>query len=278
MNEMKEITMEEIGRRALSVVADKPYEGVSHKYAFVPTTKMIEVAGNLGWKPYRVTQSGVMKEKRRGTQRHHVSFYNPKFTAPGSSGDLAVGDIAYAGLGVVNAHDATSSFQAFLEIWRKVCGNGVIAATDKIGVERVRHIGFTASDAERSLTRLINGIPVMAEKIKEMQARTLSPVQRLDFASESSLLRWDEVPERKIKVEDLLRIRRAQDRGDDLWTVFNRVQENLLGGGVRIIRPGKPRNIMPVADKIRRSMRVKSVDTNVSINKGLWSLATGLLK
>ena len=37
--------------------------------------------------------------------------------------------------------------------------------------------------------------------------------------------------------EELIKINRREDKGNDLWTVFNRVQENMLKGGTIIITP-----------------------------------------
>lgn len=275
--DMKTLTMDEVARLAPSVVSEKPFAGVSAKYAFVPTTRMIEVAGNLGWKPFRVSESGTKKEERRGTQRHHISFYRPEFDTGKRGRDLAVGDVAYATLGLVNAHDATSSFQAFLEIWRKVCGNGLIAASGEVGVERIRHVGFTVGDAEKALQRLVGRIPELANSVERMQGRDLSETEQGEFAEQASLLRWDTVlPQRRIRVEDLLEIRRAQDKGDDLWHIYNRIQENLLRSrGVRIERTKLQG--MGYRTYITRSRAIKSVDSNVSINKGLWALATGMM-
>jgi hypothetical protein len=57
------------------------------------------------------------------------------------------------------------------------------------------------------------------------------------------------------------------DYKDDLWTTFNRVQENLINGGVR----GRS------ATGRRMSTRaVGGVNENVKLNKALWSLADGL--
>jgi hypothetical protein len=58
------------------------------------------------------------------------------------------------------------------------------------------------------------------------------------------------------------------DAGDDLWTVFNRVQENLLGGGlVRRTESGR----------LSRTRRITSIRQDVRLNSRLWDLAEEVL-
>ncbi|MBP1848374.1 hypothetical protein J2046_006665 [Rhizobium petrolearium] len=70
-----------------------------------------------------------------------------------------------------------------------------------------------------------------------------------------------------IKPEQLLVPRRHDDRADDLWTVWNVVQENAIKGGIRGV--GR--------DDLGRTRRVKSravngIDQDIRLNKALWLL------
>jgi len=70
----------------------------------------------------------------------------------------------------------------------------------------------------------------------------------------------------------MLHIRRDEDSGNDLWSVFNRVQENMLQGGTLIVTPrdnGKVRR--------SRSRSIRSIEQNLDVNKMLWSLSESLL-
>ncbi|MCY1297040.1 hypothetical protein D9M70_464620 [compost metagenome] len=61
--------------------------------------------------------------------------------------------------------------------------------------------------------------------------------------------------------------RRVDDRGSDLWSTFNRIQENLVKGGLN----GRS------AHGRRQSTRpVQGIDQNLRLNRALWMLAEGM--
>ena len=65
----------------------------------------------------------------------------------------------------------------------------------------------------------------------------------------------------------LLACRRSADEGRDLWSVYNRVQENLLAGGQAYRLP---------TGRWAGSRAVRAIDDNVRINAQLWQAATDL--
>jgi hypothetical protein len=65
----------------------------------------------------------------------------------------------------------------------------------------------------------------------------------------------------RIDVEQLLNTVRDEDRGDDVWTVFNRIQENLT----------QPQRIFDENGKLLGGVSNASEDTR--INKELFQLA-----
>jgi len=83
-------------------------------------------------------------------------------------------------------------------------------------------------------------------------------------------LRPVSVSESRIHPGMLLRARRVEDQGVDLWTTTNRVQENLIRGGVADGR----RNSRGVLRTVRA---LRGIDSKVTINKGLWGIAERLL-
>ena len=70
-----------------------------------------------------------------------------------------------------------------------------------------------------------------------------------------------------IKAEQLLFPRRHEDCADDLWTVWNVVQENAIKGGLRGVGHddlGRPRRV--------KSRAVSGIDQDIKLNKALWLL------
>ena len=85
------------------------------------------------------------------------------------------------------------------------------------------------------------------------------------FAKAALQLRWgDDAP---INTNRLLAAHRHEDVKGDLWTTFNRVQENMLKGGV----PGRSST-----GRRTTTRAVGGVNENVKLNKALWTLADSM--
>jgi hypothetical protein len=61
-----------------------------------------------------------------------------------------------------------------------------------------------------------------------------------------------------------LQIHRTEDEDPTLWNVFNRVQESIIGGGIRGYNRKTGRNIT--------SKAITAIDTRLKLNKELWSI------
>lgn len=99
---------------------------------------------------------------------------------------------------------------------------------------------------------------------------TLNRDEQHAFARSALALRYDptdaDTPA-PITDSQLLDARRFEDRRDDLWTVFNRVQENLTKGGLR----GRSASGRAISTR-----PVTGIDQNVKLNRALWMLADAM--
>jgi hypothetical protein len=65
-------------------------------------------------------------------------------------------------------------------------------------------------------------IIITAETINRWRAHRLTAAAQTAFAAQASALRWPDADFSNIpSAPGLLRVRRAADSGDDLWSVFN---------------------------------------------------------
>lgn len=71
-----------------------------------------------------------------------------------------------------------------------------------------------------------------------------------------------------VTVSQLLTPRRREDYSDDLWTVYQRVQENLMKGGLS----GRT-----AQGKSSRTRAVTGIDGDVKLNRALWIMAENML-
>ena len=107
-------------------------------------------------------------------------------------------------------------------------------------------------------------------KVQQMMGKIMTPTQQKSFAQQAVVDRWGE--DRWVDIDDVLGVRRAADKGTDLWTVFNRVQENMLQGGIITSTTDSVGRI-----KLNRTRKVKSIDENIRVNKMLWSLSEAMI-
>jgi len=69
-------------------------------------------------------------------------------------------------------------------------------------------------------------------------------------------------------IEDILDPKRDEDKGDDLWRVFNVVQEKITQGDFHAALTGA---------KVRKVRKIKSFEKDLKVNKELFKLATALI-
>jgi hypothetical protein len=62
-------------------------------------------------------------------------------------------------------------------------------------------------------------------EVNEMKHKGLSIEDMRKLAIEAASLRYDDLS--LINIDDLFAVNRVEDESNDLWTVFNRIQENL---------------------------------------------------
>jgi hypothetical protein len=101
-----------------------------------------------------------------------------------------------------------------------------------------------------------------------MRAITLNDGESEVFARAALALKYDD-PDKPAPITEsqILMPRRHDDRCPDLWSVFNRTQENLTQGGLR----GRSAN-----GRRQQTRPVQGIDQNIRLNRALWLLADGL--
>ena len=84
-------------------------------------------------------------------------------------------------------------------------------------------------------------------------------------------LKYEPDPVRPAPITEaqVLMPRRVDDRGSDLWSTFNRIQENLVKGGL---------NGRNTRGRRQSTRPVQGIDQNVRLNRALWMLAEEMRK
>jgi hypothetical protein len=255
-NVFTEMSMEDIKKSAPSIFQKNQKDGLSEHYVHIPTNKVIEDMIQLGWKPCQAVEIKARKKSTIGYQRHMIKFFNPSIEIEGANGDNV-----YPQILLTNSHDGLSSFKFQIGLFRLVCSNGLVVCDTSYGDFKLRHMGYTFSELQTKISEAVESFPGLVKKINEFQNIELSDWQVADFAGKAALVRFGE--NIKVDVNELLKVERNEDAGNNLWTVFNRVQEKLISGGLSYT----------MGAKIRKARAIKNFSQDLKINEALWELA-----
>ena len=252
--------------------ASKPTNpDVSNKYLFVNTETVIDDLGKLGWLPVQAAQR---KSRGNGTifSKHMVSFQNPDIKITGKDGDDSFPRII-----MTNSHDGMQAFKFSVGIFRLVCSNGLVVADEQFSDFKIKHKGYTFAELRDVVTTAVKDLPNKVEVLNEMKSRILTQDEKNKLALDAMLVRAGiEIGSKKAKkfvydeetIEDILEPKRDEDKGDDLWKVFNVVQEKITQGEFSAALKGA---------KVRKVRKIKSFEKDLKVNKDLFQLATSLL-
>lgn len=258
-----ELTDEQIKAQAPSVFATAPVAGVSDRYTFLPTAQIVNRMRQEGWAPVEVQQQAVRVEGRTGFAKHLLRFQRrDQIAKPGEyTPEIAL----------VNSHDRSSAYQIHGALYRIVCANGLIISDSTIERVSIRHSGREAEEIIAASFTMLAQIPQLTERVNAFRDRQLTPTEQHLFAEQALKLRWDDPALAPVGVEKILWPKRTEDTGADLWSVYNRVQENLLRGGQRDYHQRREDG-----RRIGRSRPITGLDESIRVNKALWELAEAL--
>jgi hypothetical protein len=262
------LTNDQIARVAPSVFATEPWEGVSKLYTFIPTAHIVDQMRANGLVPVLAQQQIVRIPGKRDFAKHLLRFRRQQDVdafprvVNGNAHHFFKERPIIAEIALTNAHDRTSSFNLFAGLFRLLCSNGLCVPESTLGSIHVRHTGNVSDDVIEGSFRIIDDFPVVLEEVHAWQRTMLNLKQQLAFAKAATQLRWgDEAP---VQPQQLLAVRRRDDEAPDLWTTFNRVQENMIKGGLR----GHTKT-----NKRMSTRGINSVTEDTKLNKALWTLA-----
>jgi hypothetical protein len=254
---MSEVAMRE---KAPSIFNTKPSTSVSKHYTHIPTTKVINDMKTLGWNVVDVKEVKARKKETIGVQKHLVVFRNPDVVINGQDGDTVFPQIL-----LTNSHDGKNAFTFTAGLFRLICENGLVISTTQFEDVKMRHMGYTFEDLQVQIREMVERLPLTVESMNKMKQIEMDQQSAVDFAKRALETRFTEKQIDSIKIDfnELLTPTRVEDEGNDVWSVFNVVQEKLINGDFDYIR----------GSKIRKARRVKNFVQDQKINKELFELA-----
>ncbi len=252
------LTDDQIHRVAPSIFADAPHESRSARYSYIPTAAVLAELRKEGFQPFMVTQTRVRDEGKREHTKHMLRLRHASQINGAEANEIVL----------LNSHDGTSSYQMLAGMFRFVCSNGLVCG-DTVADVRVPHKGDVSGHVIEGAYEVLRGFDRVKDSRDAMRAITLHDFEAEVFARSALALKYDPTDSKPAPITEsqILMPRRFDDRRPDLWSVFNRTQENLTKGGLR----GRSAN-----GRRQQTRPVQGIDSDVRLNRALWILADGL--
>lgn len=249
------LTHEELMQVVPSVFSEDRHESRSDRYAYIPTITLLENLQREGFQPFFACQSRVRDPGKREHTKHLL-----RLRRAGQITGAQVPEII-----LLNSHDGSSSYQMLPGYFRSVCTNSLVCG-QSFGEIRVPHRGDVVEKVIEGAYEVLGVFDRMEEKREAMQSLLLPPPAQQAFARAALTYRFGE-EHQPVTEAQILAPRRWQDESGDLWTVYNRVQESLIKGGLA----GRS-----ALGKRSHTRAVKGIDGDLKLNRALWVMAEEL--
>jgi hypothetical protein len=174
-----------------------------------------------------------------------------------------------------NANDGTACYDLMAGLFRIRCLNSLVTQTATLESVKVRHSGpEVAHKVIEGTYKVLDAAHAALEAPANWSMKQLAPPAVNAFCEAAHVLRFGDAEghvDTPIRPAQLNFVRRIGDYDNDLWTTFNRVQENCLKGGLSARqerKQGERRGRMVT------TRQVNGIDQDVRLNQALWVLAT----
>jgi len=185
---------------------------------YIPTLDVITKLQHEGWQLKGVDEQ---RGKNRKISSNYVQMQHPDFAVKNSKGK----DEAYTSITISNSCNGNKPLQMSLGMFRQVCTNGLVMFDQHAEAENIKHIEINYRNLDRFIASVTNKTGKLLTEVSEMKHKGLSIEDMRKLALEAARLRYNDLED--INIDDLLTVNRVEDESNDLWTVFNRIQENL---------------------------------------------------
>lgn len=255
------LTNQEIAARCPQVFETSYSARRTQKYGQLTTATVIDALRTEGYEVTNAFAQSVQAGKRPTIHNKHcVRLSHRDFL------DTLTPDETRPEIVIVNSHDGSSSFRIMAGIFRLICSNGLIVASDMTANQRVCHWkGNSLDDVITASLMVAEQAKESYDLIEQMKSVNLSEKQQKEYAQKAAEIRLGFNKTSKVNsAENLLIPHHHEDNlTPSVWNTYNVVQENCIKGGQlvgsRILRP------------------LTNISQNVIVNKALWSEAVALV-
>lgn len=270
-NSPRPLSIDELRHYAPSVFATEAHHSRSDRFRAIPTIEMVKGLASEGWSVVKAGQSVTRIADKAPFTKHMLRFRQLHQTLH------AVGDNLLE-LVLVNGNDGSSAYNLHAGVFRIACLNGMIVKSKDFGSVKVRHTGDAVQKVIEGSYEVLRHADVALRAPQDWSQIQLLEHERHAFAVGAHVERFGLESNTLVEPQQLLEARRVEDKGNDLWSVFNRIQENATKGGLQGSFRAMRERMRETGQRARRTTTrdVNGIDQNVNLNSGLWAMAEWL--
>lgn len=256
-----------------------------------------DILGTLeaeGWQVNRTSVTRTRDQHRQPFARHLVTMRQKDDILALADKPRQVGDLVRE-LRLMNGNDGTQAVEIMAGFMRLVCLNGLTVGQSFVSY-KIKH-SARPENLRETLRCALEGVGEQFahgetviqswQKIEVTSAQARNLAGFAVAARFGSFFRQENVAgmvtpdfmrrEFAARVDSVLQVRRSEDRAGNLWTVFNRVQENIIRGGWTGTTPRTNRDGVETLGT-RKVRGVSAVRENVALNRSLWDAGESIAK
>lgn len=244
-----------------AITSEKIDNNASDKYVKIKTMDAVNILVDNG---YEIRKAAVQGSRTRDPElaRHSV-ILRPENYRENSMG-------LRPEIILTNSSNRTVAFKMQAGLFRFVCENGLVIGKT-LGEIKARHIHTTSEE----VLDMVGDVMTLADnglkRAADMSDIILSEDQKMDFADR--VLNFWPLPH--LKPEQLLEARRSEDKGDDLFRVYNVIQENITKGGIRFTTETKNKS---GEKRMAQTRGITAITNDINFNSKLWNLTEELME
>lgn len=231
---------------------DTKLDTLSGKYKVASTKAIAQKFKDLGFTVDKYQEAKTRKASKKGYQKHLVTLSNPTLLASNKN------DTKLTVL-VTNSHDGLNSLTIQLGVYRFACANGLIVG-ETFEKVRLRHTGNIEEQIEENVMRIVAQANRLNDVLEKMKSTKLDAEKTREFFNRAVKLRYENKSIDQVEIPIL----REEDRDNNVFNLFNRVQETLVRGG---------QGVKNKRNTLTKAREITSIDNIKRINEQLFDLA-----
>jgi phage terminase large subunit-like protein len=267
-------TLDDVKEVVPAAFSKNPAPERSEHYSFVSTEELLDTFEKLNWTPYSSKQNG-----NSPFARHMIRLNNDNLGYLNLRGN----DKVKPQIILDNSHNGGSCAQLHMGLFRLVCTNGLVIAMPGMYTNvKFRHMGVNFNELQNLTEQIAIQYNEIGTRVNDMIETKMDQEKAEEFVIKAMAYREPAYFINKedgsiliskvtkvINPEEILKPVREADKIENLWNVFNIVQERMVKGKFerKSLKTGR----------VSRPRALTGATRNLQFNKLLWGIAEEVL-